>query len=313
MQLAVVSRLCGFRASFQSAAAHFRRSRFGRALALVLGLDLSGCGHAVDPEVLARLRRGTEHVDVAWPVAVPLVGDRDLPLVQVEINGRGPYRMLVDVGGNVVSLRASVAREIGAVVVQRLSSREVIRLDSLRVGSALFRDLYAVGEPTLDVDGVIGFNVFRTGVLTLDYPRQRLEWTRGELPEADGGRVLSYELRERMPFVPVALDTVSLVCNLDTGARGTLILASSFEARLPLVDSATTGPVLWNQAEGKMPTRRAVLRGDLRLGELVVEMPSLLFNPVAEDDCLIGSGLLQPFVLSFDLAANRVRLSRPMR
>jgi hypothetical protein len=282
------------------------------ALALAASVATAACtGRGLDPALRERVRRGADRIEFASPVVVPMVGGRLLPVVEVSLNGHGPYRFLVDVGGNVVSLRASVAREVGAAVQQRLSSRSVVRLDSLRIGTALLHDAYAVTEPELDVDGVIGFNVFREGLLTLDYVGQRLAWGPGTLPPADGRTIVPYELRERMPYVRATVGTDTVWFNFDTGARGTLIVPRALEARWPLIGPARAGPTLWNQAEGAVATRSARLRDDLRLGEHVLPSLPVLFSPALDRECLLGSGALQDFVVTFDLARHRVRLVRP--
>jgi hypothetical protein len=139
-------------------------------LLLVLPL-VAGCSRGVRPELLERIQQGAESVEFESPrVEVPLVGAPTLPLVEVTLNGRGPYRFLFDAGANVVSVKASVAREAGLPVLQQLSERSVVGVDSLRLGGVVFRGVAAVGEPELDVDGVVGFNLFKDGLLTLDYP-----------------------------------------------------------------------------------------------------------------------------------------------
>ncbi|HEX8386326.1 MAG TPA: retropepsin-like aspartic protease, partial [Rubricoccaceae bacterium] len=257
-----------------------------------------------------RVQQGAESVGFdSARVEVPLVGTTTLPLVEVTLNGRGPYRFLLDAGANVVSVKASVAREAGLPVLQQLSERSVVGVDSLRMGGVVFRGVAAVGEPELDVDGVIGFNLFREGLLTLDYPRQRLSWGPGSLPPPDGSSVLPYELRDRMPYVPVALGADTLWFNLDTGAAGWLYVPAEAEGGLPFDGPAVEGPSVWNQFTGGRTLTARRLGGDLRLGPHVVERPLLALAPDLTE-YLVGSGLLQEFALTFDLTQRRIRMVR---
>ncbi len=283
------------------------------AISLCLAVPLlSSCARRLDPELLERVREGTTDIQVRGPVLAPLVGDRVVPIVEVKLNGRGPYRFLLDAGGNVVSIRQSVAKEIGAVVLQKLSSRSVVRIDSLEMNGMLFRGVHAVGEPVLDVDGVLGFNVFREGLLTLDYVHRQLRWERGTLPEPNGRDVIAYELRDRMPYVSARIGEATVSMNLDTGASDSFIFPIAAAESLPLATPLTDGPEVWNQATGRMKTQAADLQGPLVIGEHAVHRPRVLFKS-SLDEYLIGSGFLRDFTVTFDTTNRRVRFVRRPR
>jgi hypothetical protein len=242
-------------------------------------------------------------------VLAPLVGDRVIPIVEVRLNGRGPYRFLLDAGGNVVSIRQSVAEEIRAVVLQKLSSRTVVQIESLEMSGLLFRNVQAIGEPVLDVDGVIGFNVFREGLLTIDYVHRQLRWERGTLPEPNGRDVISYELRDRMPYVSARIGDTTIPMNLDTGADAPFIFPLTAAASLRLATRLSEGPEVWNQASGGMKTQSAVLEEPLMLGEHAIQRPRVLFQS-SLNEYLIGSGFLREFIVTFDTTNRRLRLVR---
>ncbi|MFC4456164.1 hypothetical protein [Deinococcus sonorensis] len=260
------------------------------------------------PAELEHLRRGSQRLTFRGPVNLPLVGGPLLPLVEVHLNGRGPYRFLLDAGANVVSVHQRIADELNLRVVKRLRTRRVCQVEILDLGPACFQSALVVSEMRLDVDGILGFNLFREGLLTLDYPRQRFRWGPGALPITDDATLLTYELRERMPYVPVQVDGRTVWCNLDTGARPGLIVPLGSRHAWPVVAAPDSGPTLWNQHEGHIPTQRAQLSVPLRIGPVEIHHPEVLFSPALEDECLLGSGLLQAFTLTFDLAAQRVRI-----
>lgn len=270
---------------------------------------LNSCAGRIKPDLLERVRQGTNDIQINGAVLAPLVGDRIVPIVEVRLNGRGPYRFLLDAGGNVVSIRQSVAREIGAVVLQKLSSRSVVRIESLEMSGMLFRDVHAVGEPVLDVDGVIGFNVFREGLLTLDYVQRQLRWERGTLPEPNGRDVIAYELRDRMPYVSARIGKTIVSMNLDTGASDSFIFPLAAARSLPLGTPLSDGPEVWNQATGRMKTQAADLKGPLVIGEHTIHHPRVLFKS-SLDEYLIGSGFLRDFTVTFDTTNRRVKLLR---
>ncbi|HEX8616279.1 MAG TPA: hypothetical protein VF911_01725 [Thermoanaerobaculia bacterium] len=229
--------------------------------------------------------------------------------MNVFVNGRGPYRFLIDAGGNVVSLRQSVAAEAGATIKQRLSQRSVLFIDSLAVGGHTFRDVYAVGEPVLDVDGVIGFNVFSDGLLTLDYANRQLTWMLGELPPPNGREILDYKLRERMPYIEVNVGGTVVWMNLDTGAEAPLIFPLDAMQSMRLASPVVAGRDLWNQAVGREETKEALLDATLTFGGQLVDKPPLVFKR-SLDEYLIGSGLLRVLTVTFDPKNRRVRIVR---
>jgi predicted aspartyl protease len=272
----------------------------------------AGCSGQVRPEILEQVRRGAASIEPEEPqFDVPMVGTPVLPLVEVTLNGRGPYRFLFDAGANVVSVKQSVAHEAGLPVLQKLSKRSIVRIDSLAIGGVRFRDVAAVGEPEFDVDGVIGFNLFafQEGLLTIDYPRQRLSWAPGQLPAPDGVALFEYELRDRMPYIPLQLGTDTLWFNVDTGATWWFYIPAEMEDRLPFTCPTLEGPTVWNQATGWRTLTSRQLATNLRLGPHVVEHPVLVLSP-GLDELLVGSGLLQHFSVTFDLAQQRVEMIR---
>lgn len=279
------------------------------AIAFFLTALHSHCSRALEPELLEKIRQGTAHTNITAPVLTPLIGDRVIPIVNVSVNGRGPYRFLIDAGANVVSLRQSVAAEAGATIKQRLSKRSVLFVRSIDVGGHTFRDVYAVGEPVLDVDGVIGFNVFREGLLTVDYASRRLTWAPGELPPPNGRDIIAYELRERMPYINVDVGGTGMWMNLDTGAEAPLIFPVEAMQSLRLASPVVAGPDVWNQAVGREETKEAILDATLTFGEHSVEKPRVLFKRSLEE-YLIGSGFLRGSVLTFDTKNRRLRIVR---
>ena len=280
------------------------------AVAFILTALLSShCTPKLRPELLENIRLGTAHAGITAPVHVPLIGDRRIPIVDVMINGRGPYRFLIDAGGNVVSLRQSVAAEAGVEVKQRLSKRSALFVRSLEMGGHTFRDVHAVGEPVLDVDGVIGFNVFRDGLLTLDYVHRRLTWEPGELPPPNGRDIIAYELRERTPHIKVDVGGTAIWMNVDTGAEAPLIFPASAMKTVRLASPPVPGRDIWNQAVGTEKTTEAVLDATLTFGERSIEKPRVVFKHSLED-YLIGSGLFADSILTFDTMNRRVRITR---
>jgi hypothetical protein len=93
------------------------RRYIGRGL-LFIGLAVALSARQLDPALIEEIRRGPSEVELhGAPVVVPIVGSRTIPLLEATINGRGPFRLLIDFGANVILLRDSVAAESDARMI----------------------------------------------------------------------------------------------------------------------------------------------------------------------------------------------------
>jgi predicted aspartyl protease len=131
----------------------------------------------------------------AGETSITFVGMGDAALVvPVEINGSGPYELVLDTGATYTCVTESLAAALdlpeqrGAVGigagVHGSARVRIVRFDSVRVGSAIARDmpgcvldlstLEAVGT---SVDGLLGLNFLREFDVRLDFGRNVLTLT----------------------------------------------------------------------------------------------------------------------------------------
>lgn len=112
----------------------------------------------------------------------------NLPAVNVFINGRGPYRMLLDTGGSIVlSLDDQVAKELGIKSVGEAAIRGVggkessgqAIIDNVRIGGIELSRVMARTFPVADrvmnlADGIVGTGVFADARMTMDFANGQL-------------------------------------------------------------------------------------------------------------------------------------------
>ena len=128
-----------------------------------------------------------------------------MPVVEVTLNGQGPFFFMIDTGaGMQADIDVSVAQRLNLRADGRVLSgdpsgvndREVATatIDSIKVGSnrgVEFRNVTAVVRPHRitkdypDVDGILGFALFTDYLLTLDYPAMQVRLSRGVLSPAN--------------------------------------------------------------------------------------------------------------------------------
>ena len=288
--------------------------RLSLAVVLVLAaLPASTRGQSLSPELLESVRRGPAALTFPGDsVSAPLLGPRNLPLVEAIVNGRGPYRLLVDLGSNVVIFRRDVVDEAGAEVVVEREGTDIVRLDSLRIGEALLADVYGGSYDELDVDGVIGYNALRGASFALDFPGRRLVFRRDSLPAVDGRRILDLVIVDRLPYVAARMGSDTLRLNFDTGAANSIVFPAAWKERLLLAGPITPGPTVFNNQTGETTTELAPLAVDLTFGGFTIERPVVMLDPDVTDAWL-GAELLADYVLEFDPERMRVRIIGPAR
>ena len=251
--------------------------------------------------------------------------------VQVKINGKGPFRILCDTGGaNIVT--PEVAKELGLATEGALQGRGVgeesedvalARVDTLEVGDATLRNqVFAVfpigsfsrveGVPFL---GLIGYEIFKRFVVTVDYEGSRLTLTLPEAFDYEGqGTVVPFKFNEHIPQVEGEIDGLAGKFDIDTGSRASLDLLGPFVERHGL--RARYAPKLegvtgWGVGG---PARAAVGRAQLlKLGDVTVPAPvteltlqqkGAFTDPYVAGN--VGAGVLKRFNIVFDYGRQRM-------
>src|SRR5262245_23851530 len=133
----------------------------------------------------------TQHArsaDLAIPDAgtqVPMSDAGGRPVVDVMINGKGPYPFLLDTGASFTVVNADL---LTGLAVSGDSGRA--HVDELRVGDALLRNMPVGRAPGLGLGGanpprgVLSALAFPGCLVTLDYRGRRVTIAKGALPPA---------------------------------------------------------------------------------------------------------------------------------
>lgn len=260
----------------------------------------------ISQELIQAVRRGPEGFSAGPPVIVPIVGTPTVPLLEARINGRGPYRLLIDLGSNVTLLRRDVVESTRTAVLMERTTTDIIRLDTLEVGGTRFTNVVGGSYDALDVEGVLGFNLLRLRTFTIDYPAMQFRFHNETLPAANNHNVFDFKVEERLPYLPVQVVTETVFFNFDTGASEWITLPLSWKHRLSWEREPRPGPLLSNNQTGDTRVLVGRLKTPLRFGNFRISRPLVFLNADADAPWL-GSGLLRHFVITFDSATQRVR------
>lgn len=244
--------------------------------------------------------------------------DSGRPMVQLMVNGKGPYPFVLDTGSPSLLVMKSLADELGLEVVgsDELVSPmqgtpvevEVVRVESIALGGAVVGGLEAM---VLNLEGhglgrgVVGPALFREhGALTLDFERNSIAL--GEDPAAAAEAWLPFGASAPLLDVPVRIGDVVIEGHLDTGNPGVLSVPSGFEDRLPL-----SGPVRTvgrgRTLDAEFEIRAAPIDGSAWIGDAEVPLDQIMLSeiPVAN----LGTAGLRGLVLHVDWENERFALT----
>jgi membrane-associated protease RseP (regulator of RpoE activity) len=254
--------------------------------------------------------------------------------VRALVDGQ-PVRMIVDTGGLNLLTTAS-ARRLGLTSAGALGGGGVgaarvefamAHAGALTVGDATLAapvffvgDLGALAEVEgVDLDGIVGFEMFARLAVRIDYPAGRLTLARpGALtPAAGSGAIaVAFRLAERTPIVAGAIDGLPATFTIDTGSRSSLTVTAPFVQAHALVAryhpafETVTG---WGVGGGvrSSPVRFATVAiGDATIrgvaGELFTGDKGAFAGTEASAN--LGSGALRRFAVTFDYVDRRMYL-----
>jgi predicted aspartyl protease len=234
------------------------------------------------------------------------------PYVMVMVNGKGPFRFVVDTGtGGQAFITPELADRLELPQAGRTGLTDpsgrgqkdvpVVLVQSLQVAGVEFKGIKAIRHSLAGEDGscqgLLGFTLFRDYLLTLDYPNRRLTLTPGAL-ETDGeGSVLAFRMPDGVPIATLFIDGLRVEAQLDSGGDG-LSLPEELASRLKFA----VDPVAFATGQSfstRFQVKAAKLASTVQLGRYSFPKPFvevLSAFPLAN----FGACPMQNFALTFD-------------
>lgn len=279
------------------------------AIAISLGL-ITAPAHAQ-----RSAKQPTPHAAYTIPRAgtlVPLI-PATRPLVEVTINNRGPFRMLLETGSPISYLLPTAYTKI----FRTGSARPT---DTFRIGTASLTGITIHRNSHLGVtgiDGLLGLDALAGAAITIDFAANELRIDRDTLPAANGRDILTLGRVAQFWTVPITLGDRTVNAIIDTQSALSLSAAPLRAATLQL----TTQPVAVGRARGptigNVIVRRARLAGSARIGDAELQQPLIdllpLPAPLPRDAYILGLQVLTEFAVTLDLRVGRVRFARENR
>lgn len=256
----------------------------------------------------------------ATPHTAPMTERFGKPYVMVTINGRGPFRFVIDTGtGADAFVTPALASELqlpnfAEAVVSDPSHQgservPTVLLQSVGLAGVEFSNVKAIvhtvtGEAG-SCQGMLGFTLFRNYLLTLDFPNRQVLLSSGALTEDGDRTVLPFRMPDGVPITRLRVDGQGVEAQLDSGGSG-LTLPETLAAHLKWEQP----PVVFATGQ-TMTTRFAIkaakLSGDVKVARYTFDNPVVEIHP-AFPLVNFGSPPMQRFAITFDQKSLLVRL-----
>ena len=260
---------------------------------------------------------------LAESIDVPLDMEGGRPVVSLTVDGRGPYRFIIDSGAMATLVDTDLPAELGLVAVGRALAGdpsggparevEIFEAPEIRLANGRFTDirLIALDDAELwerlgDVRGVLSTGFMAGNVVTFDFAAGEMRISPGSLEDGDGS--LSYADRQRpIPNLQIDVAGRTVSADIDTGNGRGLSLPVALQDSLSFAGELQADSA--RLLTSSMQMRRGQLEGTVRVAGVAFENPAVELQdgfPFAN----VGSQFLDGPVLEIDPANARLRLSR---
>ncbi len=142
--------------------------------------------------------------------------------INVTINGKGPFRFMVDTGAPISVISQRLANTLHLEKSKRIKftrnnkqfNANLYRIPMLKIGNAelIDYDMIVYPEPTIisyfkkefneHIDGILGFGAFSDYLITLDFPKKRFILENGQL-KPNQQKVSSFNIKEKLPVTSI--------------------------------------------------------------------------------------------------------------
>jgi predicted aspartyl protease len=276
---------------------------------------------------------------------VPFAFDHTSVIIQVKVNGKGPFNMVLDTGSDVATIDLATAKELGLNLKStggqatgggsEKSQVFLTQIPQVEIGDLASKNILAVAVDLSKssqvlgktLHGVLGYSVLKNRIVQFDYPKRVIRfYSSSPYPKSDPNSnndrrvVLPFRLGDDSPIIDdVYVNGKKIKAVIDTGGGGTYFalmpetissLGLEQEMSQAAPDSRGVG------VNGVITSRKGKIK-TLRVGSINIDSPTIIFYPkgVGKDNRkfggAIGNAFLQDFVVTFDYLNKTVVLERP--
>jgi len=250
------------------------------------------------------------------------------PVVDVRINGKGPFAFILDTGASITVVDEKLAQELSLDAAEGVradsggggAGPKIVTVNTLTLDGATIGGFLAAVMPLsglLKIEGaprgVLSASNFPGHLVIFDYPKKLITIKKGELAAADSRTLFLYPDDGDLPSVPIRIGGQETRVHLDTGSASTLTLPRRFLTELPLKSppkEAGTASLMG----GSSPIASAAVDGALEIGSYQLELAEIFFSDMQLGGRIgpgvLGYGVLKDFVVTLDSKNRRLKLEK---
>lgn len=274
-------------------------------------------------------------------VEIPFDFYRNEIILEVKINGKGPFNMMLDTGTDPSAIELNTARELGLKLIP-LGSPPVgggtaprmvygVYLPVVEVGALAANNVEAVaidmskiserlGKP---LHGVIGHSVLNGRIVQIDYPNRLVRFYSkspfGNPKQLNTAKrtVLRFRYVDNVLIDDVFVNGKKMVGNLDTGSNGMFDLTPAAVALLGMEEEVKQALASSDVGYNGVSENKKGKLTNVTIGGISVDAPEVVFfgKGTGRDkkpwDINIGNVFLKDFVVTIDYRRKLVTLERP--
>ena len=275
-------------------------------------------------------------------VEIPFDFYRSEIIVQVKVNGKGPFNMMIDTGTDPSAIDLATAKELGLKLHglghpgtgggTETNLSYYAQLPLVEVGGLSVKNLDALaidlsklsarlGKP---LHGVLGHSLLNKRVVQIDYPARVLRFysqspfpKRANQPNTSKRSVLSFRYDDNVLIDDVFVNGKKLVANFDTGSNGSFNLTPAAVSHLGLEDEVSSAPVSTDVGYNGVSENRKGKVSNVTVGGISVDAPEVVFfgKGTGRDKrpwgINIGNVFLKDFVVTIDYRSKLITLEKP--
>lgn len=274
----------------------------------------------------------------AASTSVPIeIVNNHVYLDSVICDGKGPYRFVIDSGGDYIVTpevaAALQARSSGAMQLQGVGNATegaaFAHIGSLTIGNAVVRNQYTLVLPIatgfgvaegLKIDGMLGYQFLARFLTTIDYANAKLTLAMpaSEPVTVPGAAAIPFYIDRTIPRIPVTVAGVATSAEVDTGNRAALELSSPFLAAHPAIAALAKTPPgvvgfgVGGPAYARLGRIAQMQIGPYSLSNVVTSFTNQDRGAFADpyNPANVGGTVWRRFTLTFDYAHQQLLLAK---
>ena len=278
-------------------------------------------------------------------VEVPFTFEHSSVIIQVKVNGKGSYNMLLDTGAEQSAIDLKIAKELGLKLAPIGGGKAVAtgnkqntvfltELPQIEIGNLRAKNILAaaidfsrisqrIGIP---VQGIVGYEFLKNRIVQFDYPKRIVRFdsaspiSKSKQPNNPNRMTIPFHFdgEDKFPIIQeVYVNGKKISAELDTGHSGVIALTAAAIKRLGLeAEAQAAEPETSEGALGTSVNRKGKLK-TLTVGTITIDSPPVSFRAPnsgldeAPFDGLLGNAFFKDFVVTFDYRSMIVVFEKP--